>query len=541
MNAGTNIRGKRKRERRKLLTLALVLAVAILSMGTLAYTNFIQDAKNEFIGFVNHGVRIHDDYKEVYNAYDTDKDIYVENYGDSPLLVRIRLDEFYRVGSTILIGDPGAVSTDPSVGWKTYTGTLTGAHVDWKWSYGGQKYYLPTENINNADPHPDNVFSRTLYANDGTPATVGSATAQGPATTSDTRPFTAGDVGGKWTNNIFPTYDLSNNGGHTPDAPYTSKTVEQTLGATVMTMKEWVDAGKNQGAFWIMDTDGWFYWGQTLQSGQATGQLLNKVTLENHALLDNYFYGINAVLQAATWDERNAFETGTDSVTGAPNAISNDAKSLLSVASGIYAFNLTATNASDVGKKFVDEQGTQWRVMNIDESKKQAFLLREQLLDAPAAMGNVSWNSASLKTTLNTTYLDSLGDDLKDRVVDQTTNLMTCQVYNNNTATASTGVNKIFMLSEFDVFGTALRASEATISGASQPLFADAASRIAYDHTGVARSWWMRTCSSTNNNVTCANDTGGMYNVVSTSATIYIRPAMIVDLTVMPTPPPPGP
>ena len=189
----------------------------------------------------------------------------------------------------------------------------------------------------------------------------------------------------------------------------------------------------------------------------------------------------------------------------------------------------------------MDDQGTQWRILNINESKKQALILREQVLDSPAAMGNVAWNSAALKTTLNGTYLGSLDDDLKDRIVDQGTTLMTCQAYNNNTATASTGLNKVFLLSEYDVFGTLLRPTEATISGASQPIFADAASRIAYDKTGVARPWWTRTCSTTNNNVTYASETGAMANLLSTSNTLYIRPAMIVDLTVMPVPAPPAP
>ena len=74
MQKENNILRKRKHGLGLLPALSLALIIAILTTGTLAYTNFIQEAKNEFEGFVNHGVRIHDDYKEVYNAYDTDKD-----------------------------------------------------------------------------------------------------------------------------------------------------------------------------------------------------------------------------------------------------------------------------------------------------------------------------------------------------------------------------------------------------------------------------------------------------------------------------------
>lgn len=528
----TSIRRKRKHGLKFLFILAIALLIGILSLGTLAYTNFIQNATNEFIGFVNHGVRIHDDYKEIYNAYNTDKDIYVENYGDSPLLIRIRLDEFYRVGSTVLIGDPAATESDPSNGWKTYTGSLTAAHEDWKWAYGGQKWYLPTENIDDSDSAADNIFKRFSYDNDGTGSIAGSATTQGAVTTTATRPLSASDVDNMWTNNIFPTYDISNNGGHTASDPYTSKTVAQTLPATVITMADWIAGGKQQGAFWVMDVDGWFYWAQTLQSGSATGQLMNAVSLENHALLDNYFYGINAVLQAATWDERTAFETGNDSVTGVPNSITDNARSLLSVASGIYAFNLTGVNANDQGMLFEDEQKTQWRVLYVDESKKQALIIREYLLDSPVATGNIAWNSMTLKTTLNTTFLTNLGDDLKNRAVDQTTTLLTCQS-TANTATASSGQNTVFLLSEYDVLGTTARSGEATVRGATAPFFADAASRIARTGDGVPRQWWTRSANPTANNVSTASTNGVIAGLVN-SSTAYVRPAMFIDLTVMP-------
>jgi hypothetical protein len=528
----SNIRRKRKHGLLFLFTLAIALLIAILSLGTLAYTNFIQNATNEFIGFVNHGVRIHDDYKEIYNAYHTEKDVYVENYGDSPLLIRIRLDEFYRVGSTVLIGDAAATESDPSVGWETYKGSLTAVHEDWKWAYGGQKWYLPTENIDDSDAAADNIFERFWYDNDGAPGTAGSATTQAAVTTTATRPLSASDVDHMWTNNVFPTYDNSNNGGHTASDPYTNKTVAQTLPATVVTMADWISGGKQKGSFWVMDVDGWFYWAQTLQSGSATGQLLNAVSLENHALLDHYFYGINVVLQAATWDERTAFETGKDSVTGASNTITDNAKSLLSVASDIYAFNLTGVNAKDQGMLFTDEQGTQWRVLYVNESKKQALILREYLLDTPVTAQNFIWNSMTLKTTLNTTYLDGLGSDLKDRVVDQTTTLLTCQS-TGNTVTASTGQNSVIMLSEYDVIGTAARSAEATVSGATGPFFADAASRIAYTSDGVPRQWWTRSASTTNNANASINASGVLTPVLN-SVPEYVRPAMFIDLTVMP-------
>ena len=60
--------------------------------------------------------------------------------------------------------------------------------------------------------------------------------------------------------------------------------VEWTLGATVKTVAQWkaewaVTPSAMNGPFWIMDTDGWFYWAEPLRHGESTDPLLESVKL----------------------------------------------------------------------------------------------------------------------------------------------------------------------------------------------------------------------------------------------------------------------
>ena len=47
----------------------------------------------------------------------------------------------------------------------------------------------------------------------------------------------------------------------------------------VMTIQNWNDLGRPGGQFWILDTDGWFYWNGWLPAGEATSLLLDAIYL----------------------------------------------------------------------------------------------------------------------------------------------------------------------------------------------------------------------------------------------------------------------
>lgn len=49
----------------------------------------------------------------------------------------------------------------------------------------------------------------------------------------------------------------------------------------VMTMQNWLDLYQPAGNFWILDSDGWFYWNGFVPAGEATSLLLDAIYLPN--------------------------------------------------------------------------------------------------------------------------------------------------------------------------------------------------------------------------------------------------------------------
>ena len=72
---------------------AVSVAAALLLTGTFAWQSISQTALNEKIEEVNPGGRLHDDFDG------TNKDVYVENFGDTPIFARVRLDEYMEIGA----------------------------------------------------------------------------------------------------------------------------------------------------------------------------------------------------------------------------------------------------------------------------------------------------------------------------------------------------------------------------------------------------------------------------------------------------------
>ena len=72
------------------------------------------------------------------------------------------------------------------------------------------------------------------------------------------------------------------------------------MGTEVKTLKQWYDEGKPNGPFWLLDQDGWAYWGEKLEGKTSTRFLLDKVILEKKPSALKYEYRINAKLQAVS-------------------------------------------------------------------------------------------------------------------------------------------------------------------------------------------------------------------------------------------------
>ena len=85
------------------------------------------------------------------------------------------------------------------------------------------------------------------------------------------------------------------------------KTVEETHTAKPLRPHSYhygkmEEDGSKPGKYWVYDTDGWAYWAEAIQPGEATGLLLSKISLKKE-MMDDWYYGINAVAQFATDDD----------------------------------------------------------------------------------------------------------------------------------------------------------------------------------------------------------------------------------------------
>ena len=341
---------------------AAALTVAVVLTGTFAWQSVSQMAKNEITGESNPGGRLHDDFNG------QNKDVYVENFTDPDddgvaIYARVRLDEYMEVGtgaglktgsadydakqaaSLVAGADINDVKT-----WTTHVpaGTVGNCtndfHLYWNWDMGGQTVFMPT-----FDKNKDSLAADINGTYDGTDAAD-------DVHYDDYVAYADGDQ--KTGNAVYDADDNSVDEGDAAVEGTNIATVEEThtakatQTATVITMAEWKAAGSQPGAYWVYDVDGWAYWAQAIQPGEATGLLLDGVNLKRDPGED-WYYAINVVAQFATsgdWGEKNG--TGFYDLTqgSAPTDdglyLLNKAADLLPAVTGVYLQEGTVASAA---------------------------------------------------------------------------------------------------------------------------------------------------------------------------------------------------
>ena len=91
-----------KRKKQLSAVVAAILVVVVALTGTYAWRSISQTALNEAASGGNPGGRLHDDFNG------SNKDIYVENFGDTPIFARVQLREYMETGK-----DAGINKDDP--------------------------------------------------------------------------------------------------------------------------------------------------------------------------------------------------------------------------------------------------------------------------------------------------------------------------------------------------------------------------------------------------------------------------------------------
>ncbi|MCH1723464.1 hypothetical protein [Lactococcus formosensis] len=305
-----------KEQKRKLRNISLLALVGLIG-GTFAFTAFNQQAINDRLrdNEFEVGGRVHD----YYNRDTENKDVFVENFGQTPIMARIRLSEFMEIqrrGETEF--EPVVPDTERETvsTWSTYIpsgdnlNTRTGegavrfnqySKLTFGWEREGQyaPWYLPTFN-HVTDDHRSAAagHARDYFTSNATDGITNGATHPGDGTDA------------YWTEDS-PPYD--NSDGDWFGSPVTRE-VAQNLPQQKppMTLQEWDDLPNEQkiGDFWVIDhTTGWAYWASQLQVGETTSYLLDAAEMEPaaDAINGSYYYGIHVTSGLASLDESEEF------------------------------------------------------------------------------------------------------------------------------------------------------------------------------------------------------------------------------------------
>ena len=336
-----------KRKKQVSAVVAAVLVVVIALTGTYAWRSISQTALNEAASGGNPGGRLHDDFNG------SNKDIYVENFGDIPIFARIQLREYMETGKDAGINkdDPNRDATPVLAGtdindistWTVHT--LGDSHASfhseyWKWTLGGETVFMPTFNKNKDSLAAD--INGTFAGPDGDPTTDNDRYG-------DYVNYTLGEQ--KTGSAVYDADADEEDEGEAAVEGVDIETREEThaakatQNATVLSMAEWKAQGAPRGKYWVYDTDGWAYWAEAIQPGEATGMLLDGIELQKN--LTDWYYAIKVTAQFATADDLGS---KTDSDGFFQEGMTDDALLLLSGISGNPAVTVRADGDAKIGK-----------------------------------------------------------------------------------------------------------------------------------------------------------------------------------------------
>ncbi len=459
---------QRKHTKAKVAGAAALAAILALS-STFAWTSFSQQATNEFRAEANAGGRLHDDFS--FTQAKKNKDIYVENFTSeedgAPIFARVQLKEYLEIGARAGQEEPAdpatkgvtrypeAATMDDTSAWTVYTPADTSSiyRERFNWTEGGTSTFMPTFNKNKDSLEADINGS---YRDEAGPYTnyteyTDGQTLEGSAIyDADDNAIDEGESGVEGTN--FTTQTET----HTAKATGT---------ATVMSMAEWKAAGSAPGPYWVYDTDGWAYWAQAIQPGEATGLLLDNVDLKAPTG-DTWYYGIHATGEFVSNGEWKQDGSSYYMDQAATKAITSDAFALLSAAADALtapaapawvAELKTAPVAMDdingsivtiEGKTYFKLADTQTMARSSSDSQRQVLVWATSNVGQMNFGDTAVWKDSSVRAYLNGEYYESLSEELKSRIVE--TEVYFSQYWGSGAVTYDSSLDKVFLPSACD-------------------------------------------------------------------------------------------
>lgn len=265
-----HISQKMSTNKKVMTAIAIILTIALLMGGALAYNNFKQHAINRFHGSGSPDILLHDDFDG------ENKHVYVENTGDSPMIVRVQFAEYLQIGNKPIT--PNIIN--PSEPCKV-TDPLT-------W---------PIRTFDNP-PGPGGVMPPDAPVNDFYHH-IWYMTGKG-GTDKIYKPGT-GEMG-------YFDFSIDKIFEDGTKADYTLPANEIMMLADYLAVRDDPLFDDSKGR-WVLDTDGWCYWTKLLEPGKATNLLLEKVIVNsNFKPDDNYHYAIDVRLQSTNVTEAHMFD-----------------------------------------------------------------------------------------------------------------------------------------------------------------------------------------------------------------------------------------
>ncbi|MBD5824273.1 hypothetical protein [Lactococcus petauri] len=284
-------------KKHRLRNIALLVLVGLIG-GTFAFAAFNQQAINDRLreNPAPVGARVHD----YFHRQTENKDVFVENYGQEPIMARIRLSEFMeyqkrgQTGWTQVAGgdrhesrtwtiyrpEAGDINSRSAVDGSSNFNQYSTLTFGWERDNQEEPWYLPTFNHDSTDL-----------------TTAAAGDAQDYLERGATHPGDGKD--NFWQANI--SYTNGQNDIVWPGSTEGTRTTSQNLRqernpVTLQYWREELEEHEQIGNFWVMDeATGWAYWANRLNPGQATSYLIDEARMEDaaRAIQGSYYYAIH--------------------------------------------------------------------------------------------------------------------------------------------------------------------------------------------------------------------------------------------------------
>jgi len=349
---------------------AIVCALTLLLAGTFAWqalTNVVNPFSNS--RGPETGANLHDDF----NMATGDKDVYVENTGNNPIFVRIKLQEFLDT--------------------TTHIAPTTMAIEDWE-------THIPGTDVEDCDEGYHDAFADAFEWTMGNTATRNYNSIVGT-----TKWNTAEAVGREELDKLVADAHgdavMANMANKVDTKASTTKIggipVCEVISMAAYNAKS--PAEKRSFVGWVYDTDGYAYWSQQLPAGEATGLLLDSVSLPGD---ETYYYAINVIMEYVdlldlpAWiDDTVAIKEGSNKNQTTIEA-TDEAKDLLSAISENWA------RGKVVGDRF-SASGWDWIVIAVDGAGNA-------LVTTDTVIGTIAFNSDTGAAPNSSVYIGSTLD-----------------------------------------------------------------------------------------------------------------------------------